>query len=93
MRFLLLCLLLSLPLPARSASLLPDGGYPAPDCRTPLRPLPDDEPSDWKLYRADMESYRQCVETYLSTARKDIERIRTRMERAVQDYNEESGNH
>ncbi len=92
MRVLLLCLLLLLPLSAQGASLLPDDGYPPPDCRAPLRPLPDDEPSDWKLYRADMESYRQCVEAYLSTARKDIERIRSRMERAVQDYNEESGN-
>ncbi len=39
-----------------------------------------------------METYRQCVENYLATARQDVDRIRKRMERAVREYNEESGN-
>ena len=73
-------------------SLLPGGDYPAPDCRSPLRPLPGDSPMDWRMYRSDMEAYRQCVEAYLATARQDAERIRKRMEKAVREYNEESGN-
>ena len=63
-----------------------------PDCRSPLRPLPGDSPMDWRMYRSDMEAYRQCVEAYLATARQDAERIRKRMEKAVREYNEESGN-
>ena len=78
---LLMLPLLLLPFTAQAASLLPGGDYPAPDCRSPLRPLP-----------ADMEAYRQCVEAYLATARQDAERIRKRMEKAVREYNEESGN-
>ena len=94
MRTLLLLSLLVLltPFTARGASLLPGGDYPAPDCRSPLRPLPGDGPMDWRMYRSDMEAYRQCVEAYLATARQDAERIRKRMEKAVREYNEESGN-
>lgn len=94
MRTLLLLSLLVLltPFTARAASLLPGGDYPAPDCRSPLRPLPGDGPMDWRMYRSDMEAYRQCVEAYLATARQDAERIRKRMEKAVREYNEESGN-
>ena len=47
---------------------------------------------DWRMYRSDMEAYRQCVEAYLATARQDAERIRKRMEKAVREYNEETGN-
>ena len=54
--------------------------------------LPGDSPMDWRMYRSDMEAYRQCVEAYLATARQDAERIRKRMEKAVREYNEESGN-
>lgn len=50
------------------------------------------QPMDWRMYRSDMEAYRQCVEAYLATARQDAERIRKRMEKAVREYNEESGN-
>ena len=89
---LLMLPLLLLPFTAQAASLLPDGGYPAPDCSSPLRPLPGDSPMDWRMYRSDMEAYRQCVEAYLATARQDAERIRKRMEKAVREYNEESGN-
>ena len=39
-----------------------------------------------------MLAYRQCVEAYLATAREDMERIRERMDKAVRDYNRESGN-
>ena len=56
------------------------------------KPLPGDSPMDWRMYRSDMEAYRQCVEAYLATARQDAERIRKRMEKAVREYNEESGN-
>lgn len=91
MRTLLMLPLLLLPFTAQAASLLPGGDYPAPDCRSPLRPLPGDGPMDWRMYRADMEAYRQCVEAYLATARQDAERIRKRMEKAVREYNEESG--
>ena len=86
MRTLLMLPLLLLPFTAQAASLLPGGDYPAPDCRSPLRPM------DWRMYRSDMEAYRQCVEAYLATARQDAERIRKRMEKAVREYNEESGN-
>lgn len=93
MRTLFLSLfVLLLPVAAQGASLLPGGDYPAPECRSPLRPLPGDGPMDWRTYRSDMESYRQCVENYLATAKQDVERIRKRMERAVREYNEESGN-
>ena len=92
MRTLLMLPLLLLPFTAQAASLLPGGDYPAPDCRSPLRPLPGDSPMDWRMYRSDMEAYRQCVEAYLATARQDAERIRKRMEKAVREYNEESGN-
>ena len=61
MRTLLMLPLLLLPFTAQAASLLPGGDYPAPDCRSPLRPLPGDGPMDWRMYRADMEAYRQCV--------------------------------
>ena len=77
MRTLLMLPLLLLPFTAQAASLLPGGDYPAPD---------------WRMYRSDMEAYRQCVEAYLATARQDAERIRKRMEKAVREYNEESGN-
>ena len=40
MRTLLMLPLLLLPFTAQAASLLPGGDYPAPDCRSPLRPLP-----------------------------------------------------
>ena len=93
MRTLFLSLFaLLLPAAAQGASLLPGGDYPAPECRSPLRPLPGDGPMDWRLYRSDMETYRQCVENYLATARQDVDRIRKRMERAVREYKEESGN-
>ena len=92
MRTLLMLPLLLLPFTAQAASLLPGGDYPAPDCRSPLRPLPGDSPMDWRMYRSDMEAYRQCVEANLATARQDAERIRKRMEKAVREYNEESGN-
>ncbi|MEI3479459.1 MAG: hypothetical protein V8Q84_10600 [Bilophila sp.] len=39
-----------------------------------------------------MLAYRQCVEAYLATAREDMKRIRERMDKAVRDYNRESGN-
>lgn len=81
MRTLLMLPLLLLPFTAQAASLLPGGDYPAPDCRSPLRPLPGDSPMDWRMYRSDMEAYRQCVEAYLATARQDAERIRKRMEK------------
>ena len=42
MRTLLMLPLLLLPFTAQAASLLPGGDYPAPDCRSPLRPLPGD---------------------------------------------------
>ena len=61
MRTLLMLPLLLLPFTAQAASLLPGGDYPAPDCRSPLRPLPGDSPMDWRMYRSDMEAYRQCV--------------------------------
>ena len=48
MRTLLMLPLLLLPFTAQAASLLPGGDYPAPDCRSPLRPLPGDSPMDWK---------------------------------------------
>lgn len=70
MRTLLMLPLLLLPFTAQAASLLPGGDYPAPDCRSPLRPLPGDSPMDWRMYRSDMEAYRQCVEAYLATAGK-----------------------
>lgn len=92
MRLFALLLVLLLPAGAGAASFLPGGGYPAPECRSPLRPLPGDGPREWRMYRADMLSYRQCVEAYLSTAREDMERIRERMEKAVREYNRESGN-
>ena len=76
MRTLLMLPLLLLPFTAQAASLLPGG----------------DSPMDWRMYRSDMEAYRQCVEAYLATARQDAERIRKRMEKAVREYNEESGN-
>ncbi len=44
MRTLLMLPLLLLPFTAQAASLLPGGDYPAPDCRSPLRPLPGDSP-------------------------------------------------
>ena len=91
MRTLLMLPLLLLPFTAQAASLLP-GATIRPDCRSPLRPLPGDSPMDWRMYRSDMEAYRQCVEAYLATARQDAERIRKRMEKAVREYNEESGN-
>lgn len=75
-----------------TASFLPGGNYPPPQCRAPLRPLPGDRALDWRLYRNAMASYRQCVTLYLETARQDIERIRKKMDRAVRKYNEESGN-
>ena len=64
MRTLLMLPLLLLPFTAQAASLLPGGDYPAPDCRSPLRPLPGDSPMDWRMYRSDMEAYRQCVEAH-----------------------------
>lgn len=85
-------LLLLFPATAGAASLLPGGDYPAPECRSPLRPSPGDGLSEWRLYRADMLEYRRCVESYLAAAREDMERIRGRMEKAVREYNEESGN-
>ena len=60
MRTLLMLPLLLLPFTAQAASLLPGGDYPAPDCRSPLRPLPGDSPMDWRMYRSDMEAYRHC---------------------------------
>lgn len=92
MRAFLLILALLLPAAAQAASGLSGGDYPPPDCRAPLRPLPGDESIDWKVYRSDMEQYRQCIEAYLAAARQDIERIQQRMERAVREYNQESGN-
>lgn len=73
-------------------SLLSGRTYPPPDCRSPLRPLPGDGPRDWRMYRSEMERYRLCVERYLSTARQDMERIRKQMDKAVREYNQESGN-
>ena len=92
--FALLLLLLFVHLPPFPLDLiyLPGGDYPEPECRSPLRPLPGDGPREWRLYRADMLAYRQCVEAYLATAREDMERIRERMDKAVRDYNRESGN-
>lgn len=75
-----------------TASFLPGGNYPSPQCRAPLRPFPGDRPLEWRLYRNAMASYRQCVTLYLETARQDIERIRNRMDKVVREYNEESGN-
>lgn len=92
MRLFALLLLLLFPAGAGAASFLPGGNYPEPECRSPLRPLPGDGPREWRLYRADMLVYRQCVEAYLATAREDMERIRERMDKAVRDYNRESGN-
>lgn len=92
MRLFALLLLLLFPAGAGAASFLPGGTYPEPECRSPLRPLPGDGPMEWRMYRTDMLSYRQCVEAYLATAREDMERIRERMEKAVRDYNRESGN-
>lgn len=92
MRLFALLLVLLFHAGAGAASFLPGGTYPEPECRSPLRPLPGDGPMEWRMYRADMLSYRQCVEAYLATAREDMERIRERMEKAVRDYNRESGN-
>ncbi|MEG1610369.1 MAG: UBX domain-containing protein 8 [Bilophila sp.] len=77
---------------AADTSLLQGRTYPPPDCRSPLRPLPEDGPRDWRRYRADMEDYRHCVAIYLDTAKQDIERIRKQMDKAVRTYNQESGN-
>ena len=96
MRLSCLVLLLAagmlLPAATRADSLLPGGDYPAPDCRSPLRPLPGDGRTEWTFYRSDMARYRQCVESYLNTARQDVVRIHKQMERAVREYNEASGN-
>ena len=75
MRTLLMLPLLLLPFTAQAASLLPGGDYPAPDCRSPLRPLPGDSPMDWRMYRSDMEAYRQCVEAYPQTDGKSRARV------------------
>lgn len=66
--------------------------YPAPECRIPLRPRPGDRRADWLFYRREMLEYRRCVEAYLTRAREDMESIRDRMDKAIREYNEASGN-
>lgn len=91
---LLVCMAVLLPAGgfAGDDSLLSERTYPPPNCRSPLRPLPGDGPRDWRMYRSEMERYRLCVEHYLSTARQDMEHIRKQMDKAVREYNQESGN-
>lgn len=89
---LLLAVGMLLPAATRQTPCCPAATIPLPTAVLPWRPLPGDGRTEWTFYRSDMARYRQCVESYLNTARQDVARIHKQMERAVREYNEASGN-
>jgi len=72
-------------------------GYPSHNCYKPNKPYkPYTFDSQWEIdaynsevdqYYRDMEDYRICIQTYIDNANSDIDRIREKIEEAINDYN------
>lgn len=69
-------------------------GYPAANCRAPMKPTPPFTPaSRWEIdsynmqvdtYNSELERFIACTKEYLENAQNDMKRIREGMDEAVE---------